>query len=83
MGGGGRVVCRPAELAGHTELCARDDATPAKRIGARLRQLEAQLPPEVFAAAVARGRRRQIDEVVAELIGEPASQAADEAAALI
>jgi len=28
------------------------------------------LPPEVFAAAVARGRARQIDEVVAELVGE-------------
>ena len=36
----------------------------------RLRQLEAQLPPEVFAAAVARGRARQIDDVVAELVGE-------------
>jgi predicted ATPase/DNA-binding SARP family transcriptional activator len=35
----------------------------------RLRQLEAQLLPEVFAAAVARGRARQIDEVVAELVG--------------
>ena len=50
---------------------------------ARLRALEAQLPPETFAAVTARGRQRQIDEVVAQLIGEPASQPADVAAALI
>jgi hypothetical protein len=35
-----------------------------------MQQLEAQLPPVVFAAAIARGRARQIDEVVAELIGD-------------
>jgi tetratricopeptide (TPR) repeat protein len=38
---------------------------------ARLRKLEVQLQPEVFAAATARGRARQVDEVVAELIGGP------------
>jgi tetratricopeptide (TPR) repeat protein len=54
-----------------------------KELAARLRQLEAQLSPEVFVAATARGRQRQIDEVVAELIGEPARQATDDAAALI
>ncbi len=36
----------------------------------RLRQLEVQLPPEVFAAAVARGRARQVADVVAEIVGD-------------
>jgi len=35
-----------------------------------VRQRKARLPPEVFAAAVARSRTRQIDEMVAELVGE-------------
>jgi hypothetical protein len=35
-----------------------------------MRQLDFQLPAEVFAAAVARGRARQVDDVVAELVGE-------------
>jgi len=35
-----------------------------------MRQLEARLPPEIFAAAIARGRARQIDDVVAELVGD-------------
>ena len=49
-----------------------------------MRQLSFQLPPEVFTAAVARGRARQIDEVVSELVkDEPAHQVADDAAALI
>ncbi len=34
---------------------------------ARLQMLAAQLPPEVFAAAAARGRSRQVEEVVAEI----------------
>ena len=37
-----------------------------------LAELEAELPAEQFAAAAARGRARELDEVVAELIGEPA-----------
>ena len=41
-----------------------------KELEARLRALEAQLPPETFAAVTARGRQRQIDEVVAELVGD-------------
>ena len=48
-----------------------------------LAELEAELPAEQFAAAAARGRARELDEVVAQLIGEPANQARDEAAALI
>ena len=79
-----------------TELCAALLSWPATphyapettqhlraELEQRLRQLEAQLPPEVFAAAVARGRARQIDEVVAELVGEPVHQAVDDAAVLI
>jgi predicted ATPase len=38
-------------------------------LAARLRELEAQLPPAVFAAAAARGRCRQVDEMVAEIAG--------------
>ncbi len=34
-----------------------------------LAEVEAELPAEVFAAAAARGRARQVDEVVAELVG--------------
>ncbi len=79
-----------------TELCAALLSWPATphyapettqhlraELEQRLRQLETELSPEVFAAAVARGRSRQIDDVVAQLIGEPASQPADVAAALI
>ena len=66
-----------------TELCSALLSWPATpnyapettqhlraELEARLRKLETQLPPEVFGAAVARGRARQIDEVVAELIAE-------------
>jgi hypothetical protein len=39
-----------------------------------MRPLEIRLPPEVFAAAIARSRSCQVDEVVAELIWDrPAS----------
>ncbi len=41
-----------------------------RQVEKAMRQLEAQLPPEVFAAAVARGRTRKLDDVVAELIGD-------------
>jgi predicted ATPase/DNA-binding SARP family transcriptional activator len=40
---------------------------------ARLRRLETLLPPEIFAAATARGRSRQVDEVVAEIMGSTAA----------
>jgi predicted ATPase/DNA-binding SARP family transcriptional activator len=36
---------------------------------ARLRELETRLPPSIFAAAAARGRSRQVEEVVAEIAG--------------
>jgi tetratricopeptide (TPR) repeat protein len=36
-----------------------------------LRELEAELPADVFAATVGRRRSRELDEVVAELIGGP------------
>jgi len=58
---------------------SQTDKRPSKPVGVSkvlrqvkmvMQQLEAQLPPEVFAAAIARGRARQIDEVVAELIGD-------------
>ena len=39
-------------------------------LAARLRALEARLPPEVCAAAVTHGRSRQIDDVVAELVAK-------------
>jgi DNA-binding SARP family transcriptional activator/predicted ATPase len=35
----------------------------------RLQDLAALLPPDVFAAATARGRSRQVDDVVAEIVG--------------
>jgi len=35
-----------------------------------MRHLENRLPPEIFAAATARGRARQVDDVVAELVGD-------------
>jgi hypothetical protein len=38
-----------------------------QRVAQLLRELEAELPPDVFAAAVGRGRSRELDDVVAEL----------------
>jgi hypothetical protein len=65
------------------ELCAALSNWPAtpkyaptivrhlrKDLEERLRGLEAHLPAEVFTAATARGRSREIGDVVAELVGE-------------
>jgi hypothetical protein len=35
-----------------------------------LREMETQLPPDLLATAMARGRVRLSDDVVAELVGE-------------
>ena len=37
---------------------------------ARLQKLETQLSPEVYAAAIARGRARSVEEIVSELSAE-------------
>jgi hypothetical protein len=39
------------------------------RAAEALRELEAEVPPDVFAAAVARGRERQLDALIADLLG--------------
>ena len=41
-----------------------------QELAARLQKLEAQLSPEVYAAAIARGRARSVEEIVAELSAE-------------
>ena len=38
-----------------------------QELAVRLQKLEAQLSPEIYAAAIARGRPRSVDEIVAEL----------------
>ena len=38
-----------------------------EELAARLQKLETQLSPEVYAAAIARGRARSMDEILAEL----------------
>jgi len=54
-----------------TPYCTHDTAQRVRPdLATRLQGLAARLPPEIFAAATARGRQRQIDEVVAELIEE-------------
>ena len=40
-----------------------------ERVRGLLRELEAELPPETFAAAVAAAGREELDEVVAEVVG--------------
>jgi hypothetical protein len=44
-------------------------ATRQKALAA-LRELEAELPPDVYTAAVARGEGRELEELVAELLSE-------------
>ncbi len=41
-----------------------------QELAARLQKLEAQLSPEIYAAAVARGRACSVEEIVAELSAE-------------
>jgi predicted ATPase/DNA-binding SARP family transcriptional activator/tetratricopeptide (TPR) repeat protein len=51
-----------------TPYCVLETAQRVRpELETRLQKLAEQLPPEVFAAATARGRNRQIDEMVAEL----------------
>ncbi len=51
-----------------TPFCTHDTGQRVRpELETRLKELAAQLPPEVFAAALERGRQRQIDEVVAQL----------------
>ena len=52
-----------------TPYCIHDTAQRVRpELETCLQKLETQLPPEVFAAALERGRHRQIDEVVAQLL---------------
>ena len=52
-----------------TPYCVLETAQRVRpELEARLRELRVQLPPEVFAAATARGQRRQVEDVVAELL---------------
>ena len=70
-----RVAAGEGDLARATELLALVADHPftshqtRERVRELLSELEAELPPEVFAAATARGRAREIDEMVAELVG--------------
>ena len=53
-----------------TPFCVLETAQRVRpELETRLEKLAAQLPPAVFAAATARGRSRQVDEVVAEIVG--------------
>jgi predicted ATPase/DNA-binding SARP family transcriptional activator len=71
------------QLESATELCAALLSWPTtppytpntvqhlrEELAASLQKLEAQLSPEIYAAAIARGRARSVDDVVAELAEE-------------
>jgi predicted ATPase/DNA-binding SARP family transcriptional activator len=77
------LIQAEGQLETAAELCAALLSWPAtpkyapnivqhlrSELEARLQDLQTHLPPQVFAAATARGRARQIDDVVAELVGE-------------
>ena len=77
----GRTLQAEGQLEAATELCSALVSWPATPIfapqilrslrtdlEARLQGLAGLLPTEVFAAALERGRQRQIDEVVAQLL---------------
>jgi tetratricopeptide (TPR) repeat protein len=83
LAGIAQVLAAQGDRERATEFCAAlldQPATPSyspqngqpirPRLAALFNGLEGQLPAEVFAAAVARGRTRSVDEIVAELSEE-------------
>ena len=70
------AVQQEGNVAYAAELLACAESWPAAWYETRqqaahaLNELAAQIPPDVFAAAVTRGRTRQIDDVVAELVAK-------------
>jgi catechol 2,3-dioxygenase-like lactoylglutathione lyase family enzyme len=58
---------RAAELLAFVEQLPATWHAVRQRAAQLLRELEAELPADVFTAAVGRGRGRELDEVVAEL----------------
>ncbi|MDQ1301333.1 MAG: hypothetical protein QG637_1254, partial [Chloroflexota bacterium] len=77
IAGMAEVELGEGHLATAVELLAFLQAWPAtpfavrERAAALLAELEAEQPPEQFAAAAARGRARDLAEVIAELTAEP------------
>ena len=75
IAGMAQVSARAGDVVGAAELLAfiADHAFTShqtrERVRGLLRELELELPTEVFAAALERGQHLQIDEVVAELVG--------------
>ena len=78
------LLVSEGQLEAAAELCAALLSWPATPIFSslllrplradlevRLRELEARLPSDVFAAAIARGQSRQMEEVAAEIVGQP------------
>jgi tetratricopeptide (TPR) repeat protein len=78
------LLVAEGQLEAAAELCAALLSWPATPIFSslllrplradlevRLRELEARLPSDVFAAAIARGQSRQMEEVAAEIVGQP------------
>jgi hypothetical protein len=75
IAGMAQVSARAGDVVGAAELLAfiADHAFTSHQTRERVRgllcELEAELPSDAFAAATARGRARQVDDVVAELVG--------------
>jgi tetratricopeptide (TPR) repeat protein len=75
LAGMAQAIQQEGDLVYATELLACVESWPAawhetrQQVTQVLRELAVQLPPNVFAAAVERGRSRQVDDVVAELVG--------------
>jgi tetratricopeptide (TPR) repeat protein len=60
---------RATELLAFVVVCPPTQHSTREQARKLLDDLETRVLPEVFAAAVTRGRARQVDEVVAELVG--------------
>ena len=70
MGGCGRVVRRSVELAGDAEICAESGAASSDGLAAAVASTgSADCRRRSSPRRVERGRHRQIDDVVAELVG--------------
>jgi hypothetical protein len=59
-----------AELCGFLLAWSATTYAVRGRVAKAMQELETWLPPDRITAAVARGRARQVDDVVAELVGE-------------
>ena len=59
---------RAAELMAFAVTCPATQHSTREQAKKLLDDLETRLPSEIFAAATARGRARQIEDVVAELM---------------